>query len=103
MAGVEHGLLVSDFWYTRVLDPKTLVVTGFTRNGVFLIEGGEIGPAVANLRFTQSYASALNPGKVLGIGSDAKLANVAGAVRMGGTYVPSLHLAEWHFTGTASS
>jgi len=103
VAEVEHGLLVSDFWYTRVLDPKTLVVTGLTRNGVFLIEQGEIGPAVANLRFTQSYASALAPGKVLGVGSDATLANAAGAARMGGTYVPSLHLAGWHFTGTATS
>jgi predicted Zn-dependent protease len=103
VAEVEHGLLVSDFWYTRVLDPKTLVVTGLTRNGVFLIERGEIGPAVANLRFTQSYASALAPGKVLGIGSDATLESAAGAVRMGGTYVPSLRLAGWHFTGTAAS
>jgi len=42
VAGMRHGLLVTDFWYTRVLDPMTLVVTGLTRNGVWLVEGGEI-------------------------------------------------------------
>ena len=62
---VGRGLLVSDFWYTRVLDPKTLVATGLTRNGVFLIEKGEVGRAVSNLRFTQSYVAALAPGQVL--------------------------------------
>ena len=42
IAGVERGLLVTDFWYNRILDPKTQVVTGLTRNGLFLIEGGEV-------------------------------------------------------------
>jgi len=101
IGAVERGLLVSDFWYTRVLDPKTLVVTGLTRNGVFLIENGRVGPPVKNLRFTQSYASALAPGHVLGIGADASLqVDPYGA---GGIHAPSLHLAEWHFTGDASN
>ena len=39
---VERGLLVTDNWYTRVLDPRTLVITGLTRNGVWLIEDGRI-------------------------------------------------------------
>jgi predicted Zn-dependent protease len=103
LADVRRGLLVSDFWYTRVLDPKTLVVTGLTRNGVFLVEDGEVGRPVANLRFTQSYASALAPGNVLGVGSDAKLAAAPGGAHLGGAHVPSLRLAEWHFTGNASS
>jgi len=47
---VHRGLLVCDLWYTRVLDPKTLVATGLTRNGVFLIEDGKVGPPVTNLR-----------------------------------------------------
>ena len=42
IAGVERGVLVSDFWYTRILDPRTMVVTGLTRNGVWLIEDGRI-------------------------------------------------------------
>jgi predicted Zn-dependent protease len=92
IGSVDRGLLVSDLWYTRVLDPKTQVVTGLTRNGTFLVEGGEIVGGVRNLRFTQSYVEALGPGRVLGVGSDAR-------VRESGYVVPSLHLASWQFTG----
>lgn len=91
VAGVERGLVVHDFWYTRILDPKTQVVTGLTRNGVFLIEDGHVGPAVRNMRFTQSYVAALGPGKVKAIGGDARL--------VGNKHVPSIHLAGWNFTG----
>ena len=66
---VSRGLLVTDFWYTRVLDPRTLVITGLTRNGVWLIEDGVVTQPVQNLRFTQSYPQALAPGGVLGVGS----------------------------------
>jgi predicted Zn-dependent protease len=98
---VEHGLLVSDFWYTRVLDPKTLVATGLTRNGVFLVHNGEVGRAVTNLRFTQSYAAALAPGQVLGVGNDGRLA--PGGLHISLSYAPSLRLAAWNFTGNASA
>ena len=95
---VERGLLVTDFWYTRVLDPRTLVVTGLTRNGVWLVENGRIVGPVKNLRFTQSYVEALAPGAVRGIGSDGSL--ISGG--FDGSYlVPSLHLASWNFTGGA--
>lgn len=93
IGGVERGLAVYDFWYTRILDPKTQVVTGLTRNGVFLIEDGKLGPAVRNLRFTQSFVAALGPGKVKGVGDDGQLVN--------GMHVPSVHLAAWNFTGGA--
>ena len=73
VASVERGLLVTEFWYTRILDPKTQVVTGLTRNGTFLIEGGRVVGGVPNLRFTQSYVDALRPGNVLGVGDDARL------------------------------
>ncbi|MEA2716754.1 MAG: hypothetical protein QOI99_1071 [Actinomycetota bacterium] len=97
VADVERGLLVTDFWYTRILDPKTQVVTGLTRNGTFLVEKGKIVGAVRNLRFTQSYVEALGPGNVLGIGDDARLYEMWG----GTAHVPSLRLASWNFTGGA--
>lgn len=100
ISGVERGLLVRDFWYTRVLDPKTLVVTGLTRNGVFLIEGGQLGPPVGNLRFTQSPVAAFGPGRVLGVGDDARLA--PGGLHVSWHHTPSLRLAGWNFTGNAS-
>ena len=61
-------MLVTDFWYTRVLDPRTLALTGLTRNGVWLIEDGEVTRPLRNFRFTQAYAQALMPGNVLGVG-----------------------------------
>ncbi|MDQ3689436.1 MAG: TldD/PmbA family protein [Chloroflexota bacterium] len=100
IAGVERGLLVTDFWYTRILDPRTQVVTGLTRNGVWLIEEGRVVRPVTNMRFTQSFLEALAPGSVRAVGSDLTL--VGGATFGVGAYVvPSLHLASWNFTGGA--
>jgi predicted Zn-dependent protease len=99
IAGVKRGLLVTDFWYTRILDPRTQVVTGLTRNGVWLIEDGSIRRAVGNLRFTQSYLDALAPGGVQAVGDE--LAVNAGALGVGAYAVPSLHLMSWNFTGGA--
>lgn len=97
IAGVERGLLVTDFWYNRILDPKTQVVTGLTRNGLFLIEGGEVVGPVQNLRYTQSVVGALAPSHVLGIGNDAQLVSNEGGI----AHVPSLRLRSWAFTGGA--
>ena len=98
VAGMDRGLLVTDFWYTRILDPKTQVVTGLTRNGVWLVEGGRIVRPVRNLRFTQSYIEALAPGAVKAVGADIALRfSDFGGYSM----VPSLHLASWNFTGGA--
>jgi predicted Zn-dependent protease len=101
IGGVERGLLVTDLWYTRILDPRTQVVTGLTRNGVWLVEDGRVVRPVTNLRFTQSYLEALGPGNVLGVGSDLTLVS-GGAFGIGAYAVPSLRLASWNFTGGAS-
>ena len=97
VAGVDRGLLVTDLWYNRILDPKTQVVTGLTRNGLFLIEEGRVTGAVQNLRYTQSVVGAFGPGRVLGLGDDAQLVGGEGNVM----HVPSVRLAEWSFTGNA--
>ncbi|MFF5179509.1 TldD/PmbA family protein [Micromonospora sp. NPDC000316] len=100
VAGMRRGLLVTDLWYTRVLDPKSLVVTGLTRNGVWLVEDGTVVRAVRDLRFTESYPRALGPGAVLGLGARP----VRQPDRVDGTWwtAPSVRLASWHFTGGAS-
>ena len=56
---MRRGLLVTDFWYTRVLDQKSLVITGLTRNGVWLVEDG--GAPVAYL-IADKIGYAINPG-----------------------------------------
>lgn len=100
VAGMRRGLLITDFWYTRVLDQKSLVVTGLTRNGVWLVEDGEVTAAVGNMRFTQSYPQALGPGAVLGLGTEAiSLPDRWSGVRY---TAPALHLKSWNLTGNAS-
>jgi predicted Zn-dependent protease len=98
VAGVERGVLVTDFWYTRILDPRTQVVTGLTRNGVWLVEDGRVVRPVTNLRFTQSFVDALGPDAVRGISAERALV-LAGWDSI--YLVPSLHLASWNFTGGA--
>ena len=51
---VEHGLLVTCLWYIREVDPQSLLLTGLTRDGVYLVENGEIIGAVNNYRFNES-------------------------------------------------
>lgn len=100
IAGVDRGLYVATFNYCRILDPKSMVVTGLTRNGTFMIENGEITGAVTNMRFTQSFLAALGPDRVLGIGDDARFAD--SEFGAGFVHVPSLRLAAWNFTGGAA-
>jgi predicted Zn-dependent protease len=100
VAQVERGLLVTDHFYTRCLDPRRVLITGLTRNGTWLIENGEVVRPVTNLRFTQSYSEALGPGQVLGIGADAiALPYALGCVS---AMAPGIRLAAWNFTGGAS-
>ena len=100
VAGVRRGLLVTTFNYCRILDPKTQVVTGLTRNGTFLVEDGKVGPGVRNLRFTQSFLDALAPGNVLGVGAAARFAD-SEFFGPGLVHVPPLRLAAFRFTGGA--
>jgi predicted Zn-dependent protease len=50
----KRGLLVTFFWYIRAVDPQTLLNTGMTRDGLFLIENGEIAGPVQNFRWNMS-------------------------------------------------
>lgn len=100
VGSMERGLLVTEFNYCRILDPKTQVVTGLTRNGTFLVEGGKVTAAVKNLRFTQSFVEALAPGAVKAVGRDARFTSSL-EIGPGMIHAPSLHLASWHFTGGA--
>ena len=58
--GVERGVLVTRFWYIRSLDPQTLLLTGLTRDGLFLIEKGRVTRPVKNMRWNESPVFALN-------------------------------------------
>jgi predicted Zn-dependent protease len=91
--GLDRGLLVSRFHYTNPVHPKLAIVTGMTRAGLFLVEGGEIVGPVRNLRFTQSYLGAL--AGVQAVSSERRL--VRGF--LGPMVVPAVRIAAFEFTG----
>jgi len=62
----ERGILVTRFWYLRPVDPRTILYTGLTRDGTFLIERGRITRAVKNLRFNESPIFMLNNLEAMG-------------------------------------
>ena len=60
IASTQRGILVTRFWYIRPVDPRTVLYTGLTRDGTFLIEDGKITKAVKNLRYNESPVFMLN-------------------------------------------
>ncbi|MDX6332693.1 MAG: hypothetical protein QOG05_33 [Streptosporangiaceae bacterium] len=54
VARTERGLLLTTLWYIREVDPQTLLLTGLTRDGIYLVENGEVSGAVNNFRFNES-------------------------------------------------
>jgi predicted Zn-dependent protease len=93
IGGLERGLLVTRFHYTNPVHPKLAIVTGMTRDGTFLVEGGRIVGPVRNLRFTQSYLEAL-------AGTTA-VSRERRTLRgdYGGVVVPAVRIDNWTFTG----
>jgi predicted Zn-dependent protease len=95
IASTEKGLFVSRFWYTNVADPGRAIITGMTRDGLFLVKGGKLRRAVRNLRFTQPVLEAL--GNVEAVGSE--LVGVGGGWGVGQTRCPALKIAGFRFSG----
>jgi predicted Zn-dependent protease len=94
VAGLDRGLLVTRFHYTNPVHPKLAIVTGMTRDGTFLVEGGRILGPVKNLRFTQSYLEAM--AGTVAVAQERK--TLKGF--LGGVVVPALRIEGWTFTGT---
>lgn len=91
-----RGLYITRFWYTRLVHPRDCIVTGMTRDGVFMIENGELAYPVKNLRFTQSYVQALN--EVEAIGRETLLLGSEYGIMS--TCVPPLKVSRFNFTGS---
>ncbi len=94
--GTDRGILVTRLWYTNVTDPRTLSVTGVTRDGTFFISGGKIAQPVSNMRFNVSVPEVLStidmlsgPQRVPGVG--------------GGIACPSIRVADFKFTSASEA
>lgn len=97
----ERGILVTRFWYIRPVDPRTLIYTGLTRDGTFLIENGKVTRPVKNLRFNESPIFMLN-----------NLESMTAAVRVSATeagnpgrpvIVPAIKVRDFAFTSLSDA
>jgi predicted Zn-dependent protease len=96
LRGVERGVLVTRFHYVNIVHPKETILTGMTRDGTFLIEGGAITRPVKNLRFTQSVLDALR--SVSGIEDALTLVDQEGLYCL----APTLRIEGFAFTSATA-
>lgn len=68
IAEVDKGVLITHFWYINFLNPMQTMITGTTRDGTFLIEGGKVGAAVRNMRTNQSILEAFSKVRAISSG-----------------------------------
>ena len=66
IAGTERGILITRLWYIREVDPYEKILTGMTRDGTFLVEGGNVKQGLLNFRFNQSLIEMLNNVEAMG-------------------------------------
>ena len=92
IASTERGLLVTRFWYIREVDPYEKIMTGMTRDGLFLVEKGKIVRAARNFRFNQSVLEMLRNVECLG---PARRATGEEAFEM---VVPPMKVGNFHFS-----
>ncbi len=93
IAGTERGVLVTHCWYIRSVDQRTLVYTGLTRDGTFLIENGRITRPLKNFRFNDSPLFMLN--NLDAIGRPVRTAS--------GDAMPAIRVRDFHFTSLSDA
>lgn len=96
--GTRLGILVTRLWYLREVDPRTMLYTGLTRDGTFLIEGGKITHAVKNLRFNESPLFLLN--NVTALGRPERIGGTEGG---GPIVVPPIRANDFSFTSLSDA
>ncbi len=101
IAATERGLLLTTLWYIREVDPTTLLLTGLTRDGVYLIADGEVTAAVNNFRFNESPLDLLRRATQAGV-SEKTLPREWGdwATRAA---MPSLRIPDFHMSSVSQA
>lgn len=97
ISSTKHGLLVTHFHYTNLIDPMSLAITGMTRDGTFLIEEGQVRRAVKNMRFTESVVNCFN--RIEAIGRDAVYAS---SFWGSGIVAPPVKIRDFNFSSSTT-
>jgi predicted Zn-dependent protease len=98
IAGTQRGVLVTRLWYLREVDPRTILYTGLTRDGTFLIENGKVTRALRNFRFNESPLFMLNNLEALG-----QAERLAGTEAGGDVVMPALKVRDFNFTSLSEA
>jgi predicted Zn-dependent protease len=93
-----RGILVTRLWYLREVDPRTILYTGLTRDGTFLIENGKISKAIKNFRFNDSPLFMLNNLEAIG-----PAVRLAGTEAGGAVVVPPIKVKDFNFTSLSDA
>jgi predicted Zn-dependent protease len=96
IAGTERGLLLTTLWYIREVDPTVLLLTGLTRDGVYLVEDGEVTAAVNNFRFNESPLDLLRRATEAGVSEitlPREWADWATRAAMPSLRIPDFHMS----------
>ena len=94
----QRGILVTRLWYLRQVDPRTILYTGLTRDGTFLIENGKISKSIKNFRFNESPLFLLN--NIESIGPSVRL---AGTEQGGPIVMPAIKAKDFNFTSLSDA
>ncbi|HXT15739.1 MAG TPA: TldD/PmbA family protein [Gemmatimonadaceae bacterium] len=98
IASTPRGVLVTRLFYLRQVDPRTVLYTGLTRDGTFLIENGKVSKSIKNFRFNESPLLMLNNLEGLG-----RAERVAGTESGGDVVMPSLKIRDFNFTSLSDA
>ena len=98
IASTERGVLLTRLWYLREVDPRTILYTGLTRDGTFLIENGKVSKALRNFRFNESPLFILNNLESLGRGE-----RLAGTEAGGDVVMPPIKVRDFNFTSLSEA
>ena len=96
--GTQRGVLVTRLWYLREVDPRTILYTGLTRDGTFLVENGKVTRALRNFRFNESPLFMLNNLDALG-----RAERLAGTEQGGDVVMPALRVRDFDFTSLSEA
>jgi len=101
VASTERGLLLTTLWYIREVDPTTLLLTGLTRDGVYLVENGQVSGAVNNFRFNESPLDLLRRATEAGV-SEVTLPREWGEW-FNRAAMPSLRIPDFHMSSVSQA
>jgi predicted Zn-dependent protease len=101
VATTERGLLLTCLWYIREVDPATLLLTGLTRDGVYLVEDGRVTGAVNNFRFNESPVDLL--GRVTEAGATVRTLGREFGEWVNRTAMPTLRIPDFNMSSVSQA